>query len=653
MAHGALRCRQDPSHRFIHSRIVALAFALVIHSARTDRGAPKASLIEAHQLPLYTWKYYIVDKRRQRVKWACVNWGGANTEQHVAFGLDQAKLDAIVQRIAELGFNCVRLPYSTEGVLQNPHVSARYWAANADLLSNPVLSNLSNRSVAANRSATKPENHGRMQMLDLFDAVIDALARHKLMVIINNHNSRSCQDCRTYDSEEALWYSPSYSEDDWVTSLTLLARRYKDNPYVVAFDLRHEPHDYGDTKLTWADGNKETDWAMAATKAGDAVLQENPSALIVVEALCGARDLRPAGSHAIILTVGDRLVYAVHAYRISQLFSMWSELVVPWDTTRSVALKVIVLFGAAILTVFCVCGVKRPRQHLRRLQSGQPNRGFWCMTMGAWIAVISFICLVVCNILYVSSVQSACMVAAKYEHEPNILKCVFSLVVGAGLFVLGLRSYYFQGSATEAYQTKVPLLPEHVQASNSESPVGVASDQDAKQIREVWTARQCCSVQVGLGSVFVLILLLISYVWSLFVVSHSFFEYHHDTMWGFAASMQYPVPVWVGGIGASDARGSYWLNLVQYLSEHDFDWGYAVLNKEQPTSEFYQVGTGWVRPESSKSISETWGVLDDDWSSIRQTWKLMDLRGIQTTPASWIPRTPPCDPAAFGVECYG
>lgn len=69
------------------------------------------------------------------------------------------------------------------------------------------------------------------------------------------------------------------------------------NPLVVAFDIRNEPHDVPARHMTWGDGNPATDWAYAAERAGDAILDVNPDLLIVVSALCFCMDLRPVKAH--------------------------------------------------------------------------------------------------------------------------------------------------------------------------------------------------------------------------------------------------------------------------------------------------------------------------------------------------------------------
>ena len=56
----------------------------------------------------------------QRVKLACVNWSGGQLEAYVVNGLDKQPLAFIAQKIASLGFNCVRLVNSLDVIYKNP-----------------------------------------------------------------------------------------------------------------------------------------------------------------------------------------------------------------------------------------------------------------------------------------------------------------------------------------------------------------------------------------------------------------------------------------------------------------------------------------------------------------------------------------------------
>ena len=85
---------------------------------------------------------------------------------------------------------------------------------------------------------------------------------------------------------------------------------------VIGNDLRNEIRDDVKELLfpDWGSGKEEKDWKMAATKAGNAILQEDPTQLIIVEGLNYANDMTPIKSDPIQLDVPNRLVYSFHYY---------------------------------------------------------------------------------------------------------------------------------------------------------------------------------------------------------------------------------------------------------------------------------------------------------------------------------------------------
>ena len=85
---------------------------------------------------------------------------------------------------------------------------------------------------------------------------------------------------------------------------------------VIGNDLRNEIRNDNKEALypDWGSGNESTDWKMAATKGGNAVLQEDPTQLIFIEGMNYANDMSPIKSDPIQLDVANRLVYSFHFY---------------------------------------------------------------------------------------------------------------------------------------------------------------------------------------------------------------------------------------------------------------------------------------------------------------------------------------------------
>jgi aryl-phospho-beta-D-glucosidase BglC (GH1 family) len=255
---------------------------------------PELQPPRAPKLPLSTRGRYVVDAAGNRFKLASVNWYGASDTRKVAGGLDTAPLASIVTAIRALGFNSVRLPFSNL-MLHD---------------SNPV----DHRAVAAN-----PQLDG-LTPLEVYDRVVAALTNQGIVVIVNNHTTHPMWCCNL--DSDGLWYTSDYSEDQWVDDWAMVARRYRDNPGVVGADLRNEVRPESTSTLprfpNWA--AQPNDWRVAAERAGNRVLEENPDLLVVVEGINFGQPfaprphLRPVSSDPIRLNVPHKLVYGAHNY---------------------------------------------------------------------------------------------------------------------------------------------------------------------------------------------------------------------------------------------------------------------------------------------------------------------------------------------------
>ncbi|CAE7565291.1 unnamed protein product [Symbiodinium natans] len=262
------------------------------------------SRLDPARLPLSTRGARIVDRLGYGVRLRCVNWYGAHMHELVVGGLHKQPLAALVRSIHVLGFNCVRLPYSLEMHLRRPDARPPAPAVRA----NAELQNMS--------------------ALAIFDATVNALADAHIMIVLNNHQGQAMWCC-SEDDGEGLWYSQEYPEEDWVRSLRTLARRYRDVPYVIGFDLRNELRGIPATVAKslglsprgyrfwpqWGPGGSG-DWGDAALRAGSAVLKEKPEALIVVEGLDFSTDLRGARQRPLHreAPLRNRVVYEAHDY---------------------------------------------------------------------------------------------------------------------------------------------------------------------------------------------------------------------------------------------------------------------------------------------------------------------------------------------------
>ena len=229
----------------------------------------------------------IVDALGQAVQLRGVNWSGFETTDHVVHGLWARNWKSMIDQIHDLGFNAVRLPVC-------PATLRGSVPGTIDYGLNPDLAGLDS--------------------LGVLDAVIHYMDARGLYALFDHHRP----DC---GSISELWYTPQYSESQWVADLTLLAARYGGVARVIGVDPKNEPHG----AATWGTGDPATDWNRAAERAAAAIGRVAPHWLIFVEGIqqnpsCSANDdefwgenLEPLACTPLEI-LADRLVLSPHTY---------------------------------------------------------------------------------------------------------------------------------------------------------------------------------------------------------------------------------------------------------------------------------------------------------------------------------------------------
>lgn len=238
----------------------------------------------AERMPLSTLGRFIVDREGKRIKLVSANWYGASDVYHVVGGLDHTTPVEIAKLIKQMGFNSVRLPFSNEMLLA--------------------------QNVPQNALSSNPDLQG-LTALEIFDRVVKAITEQGLMVVLNNHTSTGKWCCGFDDN--ALWFAPATSTEDWMLDWEMLIERYKNNPLVVGADLRNELRAGTTGTPNWGEKN-DYDWHRAATILGNRLHRINEHLLIIVEGLDYAGDLRGVKEQPVQLEVDHKLVYSPHNY---------------------------------------------------------------------------------------------------------------------------------------------------------------------------------------------------------------------------------------------------------------------------------------------------------------------------------------------------
>ncbi|NKC30697.1 Calx-beta domain-containing protein [Falsiroseomonas selenitidurans] len=223
----------------------------------------------------------IIDATGTAVQIAAVNWFGLETTSFAPHGLHLRNWQEMMDQMAGLGFNAIRLPFSAEAIQKGGTPSG------IDFNLNPDLAGLT--------------------PIQIIDRIVAYAGEIGLRIILDHHRSSAGNG----PNGNGLWHEGEYTTARWVRMWEGLAERYAGNPTVIGAELHNEPH-----------GANWKSWAHAAEIAGNAVLAKNPDWLVLVEGvgehngehywwggnLIGARD-RP-----VVLSAPDKLVYAPHDY---------------------------------------------------------------------------------------------------------------------------------------------------------------------------------------------------------------------------------------------------------------------------------------------------------------------------------------------------
>ena len=214
-----------------------------------------------------------------------LNWNGMESVDYVPGGLGDRKWQEILDLVASLGYNTIRMPFTNEALEPGRRIN------NVDFTLNPDL-------------------RGRTP-LEALDLLIAGARERGLKVILDRHRT-------TPNSQTPLWYDDQVPEHRWIVDWRMLAARYAGNDTVIGVDLSNEPRG----PATWGTGDPATDWRSAAERAGDAVLEVNPYLLIFVEGVENHGDdhywwggnLVGVRTDPVRLRVPGRVVYSPHDY---------------------------------------------------------------------------------------------------------------------------------------------------------------------------------------------------------------------------------------------------------------------------------------------------------------------------------------------------
>eukprot|EP00931_Biecheleriopsis_adriatica_P050476 TRINITY_DN29229_c0_g1_i1.p1 TRINITY_DN29229_c0_g1~~TRINITY_DN29229_c0_g1_i1.p1 ORF type:complete len:586 (-),score=104.94 TRINITY_DN29229_c0_g1_i1:39-1796(-) len=563
-------------------------------------------------LPLRTRGRHIVTSLGSAVRLFCVNWYGAHLPQMVFTGLDVRPAEGIARTIVELGFNCVRLPYSLDLVYANSTVPE-----------------------PQKRLAANPKLQGKTP-LEVFDAVASTLTEAGLVVVLNNHISGSGWCCGFLD-EEGLWYTEKYPETAWLESVSFMAARYQHDPRVVGFDLRNELRPSSQGVPTWGGGDVRTDWLIAARKASDLVLTANSNMLIVVSGLLYGMYLCDVPQHPLHLQSPElkgRVIYTAHEYLKTDVHQQVGGVL------TTLAIVVVACHGFLWL---CSAWARllrrrlRPQAeicgHLLSSSTGEASGGSRCLCisvatgilccalLGAACLFVHFVprCGITRNMWMLSQiVAAACLPIMSLVLWASIsifevidVWCMYRRRADSSQLDVGIDLTLQTLPATHAGARQEQLSSEMTASEESSSSSRESCSYQASAVVSAACSRVCVAMLVSAAGAVACVVMWLHFG------TYSAFREELDGRWGFLVTSSadaWEAPVWLGEFGTR-FETDWWTYMLRYLAEREVSWAYWSVNGDDD------------HPYMA--------LLLEDSQSIRQPWKLRDLQSLMNR--TWTP----------------
>ena len=244
--------------------LLFLILAIFVNAAKSDSGDDW----------LHGEGSRIYDKNGNEVWITGANWFGFNSIQNCLHYLWKGDVDAILSEIADRGFNVIRFPISSELIAS--------WMEGNPLPVSSVAAN-GDPSYKINPDFTLKDKITLKNSMEIFDVIIGKLKKYGLKGFIDIHSPHVSNSGHNWP----LWYGRAgITTEIWMKSLVWLAEKYKDDDSLIAYDLKNEPHGKGAEGVKsakWDGSTDENNWAYAATKCAEAILEVNPNALIFIE----------------------------------------------------------------------------------------------------------------------------------------------------------------------------------------------------------------------------------------------------------------------------------------------------------------------------------------------------------------------------------
>ncbi len=207
---------------------------------------------------LHTNGNKILDSKGNEVRMTGIAWFGFETPNNSFHGLWANTMDDILDKVADNGFNTLRVPLSVQLVNQ--------WRQGTYPMPDSI------------NDYVNPDLKGK-NSLEILDMAIAKCKEKGVKVMLDMHRVIN-------GSQSNTWYTNDYSVKDYEECWKWLTDHYKNDDTVIAMDIFNEPHGkvyQGEVTAKWDDTTDVNNWKYEAEKVGKEILDINPNLLVMVE----------------------------------------------------------------------------------------------------------------------------------------------------------------------------------------------------------------------------------------------------------------------------------------------------------------------------------------------------------------------------------
>ncbi|MDM4781396.1 MULTISPECIES: cellulase family glycosylhydrolase [unclassified Micromonospora] len=250
--------------------IVAVVAAATMLTPNGAQAQPVASLMVDGSVAapaagddwLHVQGNQIVDAAGNAVWLTGTNWFGFNATERVFHGLWSGNITEITRSMANRGINIVRVPISTQLLLEWRNGQAAV-PSGVNTWANPELAG--------------------MTTLQVWDYFLQLCARFGIKVLLDVHSAEADNSGHIYP----VWWKGSVTPELFYQAWEWVANRYKNNDTLVAMDIKNEPHGKHteSPRAKWNGSTDQDNFKNTCQVAGRRILALNPNVLILCEGI--------------------------------------------------------------------------------------------------------------------------------------------------------------------------------------------------------------------------------------------------------------------------------------------------------------------------------------------------------------------------------